>query len=165
MATGEDSLPQLKLKNQICHALYSATNALVRAYRPLLEPLDLTYPQYLVMLALWEEDEVPIRYLVSATRLDSGTLTPILKRLEQKGLISRGRAASDERQRVIRVTERGWKRREEAATVPHALLCETEMTADQALELKALAETLYRELTADSKKEKTVDNGIKYETE
>jgi DNA-binding MarR family transcriptional regulator len=141
------AMPQLKLTNQVCHALYSATNALIRAYRPLLEPLDLTYPQYLVMLALWEEDGVPIRHLVDHTHLDSGTLTPILKRLEQKGLLIRGRADTDERRKAIRLTENGWILRHQAADVPAKLICETEMTADQALELKALAETLYLQLS------------------
>ena len=74
---------KLKLENQICHSLYSATNALVRAYRPLLEKIELTYPQYLVMLALWQEDRVMIKNLVERTRFDAGTLTPILKRLQK----------------------------------------------------------------------------------
>lgn len=141
--------PQLKLTNQICHSLYTATNALVRAYRPLLEPLDLTYPQYLVMLALWEEDDVPIKHLVEATRLDSGTLTPILKRLEQKQLIAQVKSDGDKRQRMIRVTEEGWQRRAAAAQVPEQLIGQTEMTAEQALELKALSELLYRQLVDD----------------
>lgn len=72
----------LHLRNQICLALYSAGNALSRAYRPLLEPLDLTYPQYLVMLALWEEDRVSVTAICERTRLDTGTVTPLLKRLE-----------------------------------------------------------------------------------
>lgn len=146
MTDTTNTLPQLKLTNQICHALYSATNALIRAYRPLLEPLDLTYPQYLVMLSLWEEDGIPIRNLVHHTRLDSGTLTPILKRLEQKGLLIRGRADTDERRKTITLTEAGKMLREAAADVPAALVCQTDMTADQALELKALAETLYQQL-------------------
>ncbi|WP_127554929.1 MarR family winged helix-turn-helix transcriptional regulator [Saccharospirillum alexandrii] len=146
MTDNADALPQLKLTNQICHALYSATNALIRAYRPLLEPLDLTYPQYLVMLSLWEEDSVPIRNLVHHTRLDSGTLTPILKRLEQKGLLIRGRAATDERSKTITLTDAGLALKQQAADVPAALVCQTDMTADQALELKALAETLYQQL-------------------
>lgn len=146
MTDNADTLPQLKLTNQICHALYSATNALIRAYRPLLEPLDLTYPQYLVMLALWEEDGVPIRDLVNHTRLDSGTLTPILKRLEQKGLLIRGRADTDERRKTITLTDTGLALRVRASGVPAALVCQTDMTAEQALELKALAETLYQHL-------------------
>ena len=146
MSVKHADYPQLKLTNQICHSLYSATNALVRAYRPLLDPLDLTYPQYLVMLALWEEDDVPIKRLVDTTRFDSGTLTPILKRLEQKRLIQLVKADGDKRQRLIRVTETGWQRREQAANVPEELICRTEMTAEQALELKALSELLYRQL-------------------
>lgn len=141
-----DALPQLKLTNQICHTLYSASNALVRAYRPILEPLGLTYPQYLVMLSLWETDGVPIRNLVQHTRLDSGTLTPILKRLEQKGLLIRGRTETDERRKTITLTGAGRALRMQAADIPSALMGQTDMTEEQALELKALAETLYRQL-------------------
>lgn len=141
-----DALPQLKLTNQICHTLYSASNALVRAYRPILKPLGLTYPQYLVMLSLWEADGVPIRNLVQHTRLDSGTLTPILKRLEQKGLLIRGRTETDERRKTITLTGAGRALRMQAADIPSALMGQTDMTEEQALELKALAETLYRQL-------------------
>ncbi len=77
----------LDLDRQICHSLYSAANALVRAYRPLLERLDLTYPQYLVMMSLWQQDGVSISDLARHTRFDAGTLTPLLRRLQKKGLI------------------------------------------------------------------------------
>lgn len=136
-----------KLSNQICHSLYSASNALIRAYRPLLEPLELTYPQYLVMLALWEDDDIPVKTLVRRTRFDSGSLTPILKRLEQKGLIERRRSPGDERQRVIRLTADGREKQRQAADVPDALLCRTQMSEEQAHQLKALTEMLYRHLT------------------
>src|SRR5512138_1029058 len=105
---------QLMLDNQVCHSLYSAANAVVRAYRPLLEPLGLTYPQYLVMLCLWEQDGVSIVHLSRRTRLDSGTLTPLLKRLEAKGLLVRAQAPDDERQKVIGLTPAGRKLRRAA---------------------------------------------------
>lgn len=136
----------LLLQNQLCHSLYSASNALVRAYRPLLEPLGLTYPQYLVMLALWEADQVAIKQLVSQTRLDSGTLTPILKRLEQKGLVVRRRSASDERQWLIELTEEGRALRQQAEGIPRRLWCMSQMTLEQARALKAAAEELYRQI-------------------
>lgn len=141
------SAPEQRLSNQICHSLYSATNALIRAYRPLLDPLDLTYPQYLVMLALWEDDAVPVKTLVRQTRFDSGSLTPILKRLEQKGLIERRRADGDERQKMIHLTQAGRDKQRQARDVPEALYCRTQMSAEEAKRLKELTETLYKELT------------------
>jgi DNA-binding MarR family transcriptional regulator len=134
---------QLKLENQICHSLYSATNALVRAYRPLLEALELTYPQYLVMMALWEEDAVIIKRLVERTRLDAGTLTPILKRLEQKGIIERQASTVDSRQKVIVVTGDGRALEASAAGIPEALACKIKFSEDEAKMLKLLSEKLY----------------------
>ncbi|MFQ3231419.1 MarR family winged helix-turn-helix transcriptional regulator [Reinekea sp.] len=134
---------QLKLENQICHSLYSATNALIRAYRPLLEVLDLTYPQYLVMLALWDEDNVMIKRLVERTRFDAGTLTPILKRLEQKNIIVRQTSAVDSRQKVIIVTGNGRALEAQAASVPEALACKIKFSEEEAVMLKQLTEKLY----------------------
>ncbi len=136
----------LLLRNQLCHSLYSASNAMVRVYRPLLEPLDLTYPQYLVMLALWEQDAVPIKHLVEATRLDSGTLTPILKRLEHKALISRRKGVEDERQWLIVLTDTGERLREKAREIPLKLFCMTSLTLDQARALKQAAEQIYQDV-------------------
>ncbi|MHA7879212.1 MAG: MarR family winged helix-turn-helix transcriptional regulator [Saccharospirillum sp.] len=146
MAKHTDTPAQLQLSQQICHSLYSATNALVRAYRPLLAAVDLTYPQYLVMLALWEESDVPIKSLVARTRLDSGTLTPILKRLEAKGLVQRVRSRDDERQRLIAVTPAGWARRDACLTIPEQLWCQAQLTETEALTLKTMAERLYQQL-------------------
>ena len=134
---------QLKLENQICHSLYSATNALIRAYRPLLDTLDLTYPQYLVMLALWEEDSVMIKRLVERTRFDAGTLTPILKRLELKDIIKRKKSTTDSRQKVIVVTDFGRSLAAKAATIPEALSCKIKFSAEEAVMLKKLSEKLY----------------------
>lgn len=136
----------LLLRNQLCHSLYSASNALVRAYRPLLAPLELTYPQYLVMLVLWERDGVPIKQLVEDTRLDSGTLTPILKRLENKNLISRRKGAADERQWLIVLTANGTALRERASDIPRQLFCLTSMNLDQARALKQAAEQVYQDV-------------------
>jgi DNA-binding MarR family transcriptional regulator len=136
----------LKLENQICHSLYSATNALIRAYRPLLAELDLTYPQYLVMLALWQEDGVMIKRLVERTRFDAGTLTPILQRLEQKALILRTRSQEDSRQKLIVLAKKGRVLSEQALKVPKAIVCELDMTAEEAALLKSLTEKLYHQL-------------------
>lgn len=138
--------PSLRLKDQICHSLYSATNALVRAYRPLLDRLELTYPQYLVMMALWEKDQVQVKNLVERTRFDAGTLTPILKRLEQKQLLKRGASKEDGRQKVITLTQAGTELEQEALQVPEQLMCHVDMTLSEARELKALSEKLYLQL-------------------
>src|SRR4051794_39719224 len=96
-----------RMDEQPCFAVYSTVNAITRAYRPLLEPLDLTYPQYVAMMLLWERDEVDLRTLAERARLDPATLTPIVRRLEQKGLLQRGRSIVDERRLVITVTPQG----------------------------------------------------------
>lgn len=112
----------LRLDNQICFAVYSAAHAFNRFYKPLLERLGLTYPQYLVMLALWERDGVPLKDIGERLFLDSGTLTPLLKRLEAAQLIKRTRGTEDERQVMIALTPQGHALKEKARTVPLSLL-------------------------------------------
>jgi DNA-binding MarR family transcriptional regulator len=112
----------LRLDNQICFAVYSAAHAFTRFYKPLLERLGLTYPQYLVMLALWERDGVPLKDIGERLFLDSGTLTPLLKRLEAAQLIKRTRGTEDERQVMIALTAQGHALKEKARTVPSSLL-------------------------------------------
>src|SRR5258707_15515449 len=98
MARKQSALDPQRLDNQICFAVYSTAHALNRVYKPLLDPLGLTYPQYLVMLVLWEVDGLTVKQIGQRLRLDSGTLTPLLKRLQAAGLVRRERDASDERQ-------------------------------------------------------------------
>lgn len=136
-------IPALKLKNQICHSLYSATNALIRAYRPLLDQLGLTYAQYLVMLALWDEDTVIIKNLVQRTRFDAGTLTPILKRLESKALVTIAKSSGDSRQKVIVLTPQGKALADRARKTPDNITGQIAMAPEDAQQLKALAEQLY----------------------
>ena len=112
-----------KLSDQLCFAAYSFTHALNRAYRPLLEPLGLTYPQYLVMLVLWEDDGQTVKEIGERLKLDSGTLTPLLKRLETIGYLTRRRGRQDERQVIIHLTDEGRALSEKAAEVPVALGC------------------------------------------
>lgn len=132
----------LRLDQQICFPLYAASNALTRAYRPVLAPLDLTYPQYLVMLVLWERDGLSVGELGQRLRLDSGTLTPLLKRMEAAGLLTRRRAADDERRVEIALTEAGRALREQAKAVPPQMLCAMGMTQDDLKSLKAGLEAL-----------------------
>ena len=141
-----NSPQQLRLENQLCFALYSATNAMIRAYRPWLEQLDLTYPQYLALLVLWQEDGVSVKQLGEQLHLDSGTLTPLLKRLEAKGLVTRGRRENDERVRVLVLTEAGQALRQQASGIPEAMRCQLSLTDDALLQLKLGCETLSREL-------------------
>src|SRR6266481_1189975 len=112
----------LLLGNQLCFAVYSTAHAFNRFYKPLLDRLGLTYPQYLVMLVLWERDGVPVKDIGERLFLDSGTLTPLLKRLEAAELIKRTRSTKDERQVLIALTPQGQALREKARAVPQAIL-------------------------------------------
>ncbi|HEY1231193.1 MAG TPA: MarR family transcriptional regulator [Ramlibacter sp.] len=112
----------LRLDNQLCFALYSASLAMTKLYKPLLDELGLTYPQYLAMLALWEEDGLSVSQLGERLRLDSGTLTPLLKRLEAQGLVSRLRAVEDERRVHLMLTAAGRKLRARAEKIPGCIL-------------------------------------------
>lgn len=112
----------LKLDNQLCFAVYSASLAMTRLYKPLLEKLSLTYPQYLVMLVLWEQDGVTVSELGERLFLDSGTLTPLLKRLEAQGQIARLRDVQDERRVRITLTAEGRALRDQAEAIPQCVL-------------------------------------------
>jgi MarR family transcriptional regulator, organic hydroperoxide resistance regulator len=112
----------LRLDNQICFAIYSAGHAFNRVYKPLLDRLGLTYPQYLVMLVLWEKDGVPLKDIGGRLFLDSGTLTPLLKRLEAAQLIKRTRSKEDERQVLIALTPQGQALKDRARAVPQSVL-------------------------------------------
>lgn len=142
------SFEALRLDHQVCRSLYSASNALIRAYRPLLEPLGLTYPQYLVMLALWEQDQVSVGHLAERTRLDPGTLTPLLKRMAAKGLLLRARARDDERRRVIALTRAGHALREAARDIPERIACASGLDHEDGMRLFELAERLHAHLSA-----------------
>jgi MarR family transcriptional regulator, organic hydroperoxide resistance regulator len=113
----------LALDNQLCFALYSASLAMTKTYKPLLDRLGLTYPQYLVMLVLWQQDNVLIKTIGEQLFLDSGTLTPLLKRLEAAGLVVRTRDSIDERQVRITLTKEGRGLKKKAQDVPHQVLC------------------------------------------
>ncbi|HEX6956936.1 MAG TPA: MarR family transcriptional regulator [Ferrovibrio sp.] len=113
----------IKLDQQLCFALYAASNAMTRLYRDRLEPLGLTYPQYLVMLVLWEKDGLTVKAIGERLHLDSGTLTPMLKRMEQSGLISRARDAADERQVTISLTPGGRALEARVAAMQRDMAC------------------------------------------
>ncbi|MEU3244467.1 MULTISPECIES: MarR family winged helix-turn-helix transcriptional regulator [unclassified Streptomyces] len=135
----------LLLDDQLCFALYAASRAVTARYRPLLDELDLTYPQYLVMLVLWEQDSITVRDLGNALQLESSTLSPLLKRLEAAGLLRRERRAEDERSVAIRLTDAGARLQEQADSVPLAIGDAMGLTPEQ----DATAKHLLRLLTAN----------------
>ena len=132
----------LKLDNQLCFAVYSASLAMTRLYKPLLEKLSLTYPQYLVMLALWETDGPTVSELGERLSLDSGTLTPLLKRLETNGLVARLRDVADERRVHITLTAAGRKLKARAASVPGCLLSASQCSISELVGLTKQLQTL-----------------------
>ena len=116
------AIDPLLLGNQICFAVYSTAHAFNRFYKPLLDKLGLTYPQYLVMMVLWERDGIPVKDIGEKLFLDSGTLTPLLKRMEAGDLIKRTRSTEDERQVLIALTPKGQALKEKARAVPEGIL-------------------------------------------
>jgi len=138
--------PDLMIENQVCFSLYSAANAIIRAYRPMLKSLDLTYPQYLVMIVLWQYDGINVKALGNKLHLDSGTLTPLLKRLESKQLLSRVRGEKDERVREIYLTEQGKQLKAQAEKVPNQMLCKSKLPIDELLTLKTGCDKIYENL-------------------
>ena len=126
----------LLLGNQLCFAVYSTAHAFNRVYKPMLDRLGLTYPQYLVMLVLWERDDVPVKEIGERLFLDSGTLTPLLKRLEAARLIKRTRSKHDERQVLIALTAQGEALREKAKMLPEAILAASACSIDELAALK-----------------------------
>ncbi|MEQ8094274.1 MarR family transcriptional regulator [Xanthomonas hortorum] len=132
----------LQLDNQLCFALYSANLAMQKLYRGLLKALDLTYPQYLVMLVLWETDGRSVSEIGERLYLDSATLTPLLKRLQAAGLVTRTRAVSDERQVIIGLTDAGRALRGKAGAVPEQVFCASACSLDELRQLKQELEKL-----------------------
>jgi DNA-binding MarR family transcriptional regulator len=124
------------LGDLLCFAIYSTSLAMAKVYRPLLNKLGVTYPQYLVLVALWHQDEMTVSEIGSHLFLDSATLTPLLKRMEAAGLISRQRSARDERQVIISLTQAGRDMRKEAAGIMSSILCATQCSKEEALALK-----------------------------
>jgi DNA-binding MarR family transcriptional regulator len=136
-ATPSDASP-LRLDRQLCFAVYSTAHAFNRFYRPLLEALGITYPQYLALMALWEEDGLSVTAIGKRLWLDSGTLTPLLKRLEGLGLVTRRRAEADERQVIVALTEKGHAMEAEAANFPAMILEASNCSAAELDQLRRL---------------------------
>ena len=133
----------LKIENQICFPLYACSKEIVRKYKPFLDELDLTYTQYITMLVLWEKKETNVKELGEQLYLDSGTLTPLLKKLESKGFVSRRRSETDERNLVVTITEAGMSLRERALSIPEKMTCCIKMDPQKS---KQLYDLLYEVL-------------------
>lgn len=137
----------LKLDNQLCFALYVCSKEIIRKYKPLLEPLHLTYTGYIAMLALWEKDDVTVKELGERLTLDSGTLTPLLKKLERLSYIDRIRSSNDERNVHVRLTNQGRALKKEAAHVPEQMICSVNMEREKAIQLWGALHELMNALT------------------
>lgn len=135
----------LALDRQVCFALAVASRSVIALYRPLLEPMGLTHPQYLVMLALWEESPLSVKQLSALLQLDPGTLSPLLKRLESNGYVSRARDSRDERSLAVTLTESGQALRTQALKVPPAIITRLDMPLE---DLEALHKSLTRVIAA-----------------
>ena len=145
--------PELHLDNQLCFSLYRLSRMVTQKYTPLLKPLDITYPQYLVLLVLWQNEEqglnaMSVSQLTTALQLDTGTVTPLLKRMEAKGILSRKRDSVDERIVLVSLCEKGQELREQAKSIPQKLLCKTDLRVEQLGEMKAQLQFLISQINA-----------------
>lgn len=147
LTTAMPEYDNLRLDNQLCFALYAATHAVTRAYRPGLGDVSLTYPQYLVMLVLWEHGAQSVRDLGRRLLLDSGTLTPLLKRLEKSGFVARHRCPDDERVVIVDVTDTGHALRHEVARVQASVACRSGLSRSEFLELRDTLRRLTEAMT------------------
>ncbi len=136
----------LKLENQLCFPLYAASREIIKRYKPFLDTIDLTYTQYITMMVLWERKTLNVKELGECLYLDSGTLTPLLKKMEAKGLLTRARSERDERNLVVQITPVGEALRDAAAGIPESIAKCTTLTPEEAV---ALYSILYKLLRAD----------------
>ncbi|HPR60877.1 MAG TPA: MarR family transcriptional regulator [Prolixibacteraceae bacterium] len=130
---------QLKLENQLCFPVYAASRLIIREYQPLLDKLSITYPQYLVLMVLWENNHLPVNDIAKKLVLNTNTITPLLKRMEQQGLIKRERSEKDERKVIVHLSEQGVALQEEAARIPEELvkrLSDSNLKLDDLVKLK-----------------------------
>lgn len=138
----KENYPELKLENQICFRVYRLNRAITNHYRPFLNELDLTYPQYLVMMALWEKDGIPVNSLSEILKLDTGTLSPLLKRLEATGYIHRKRSKEDERTVIIKLTKVGAGLQKKAIEIPHEMANCLDLLEEEYLSLRETLDSL-----------------------
>lgn len=140
----------LKLDNQLCFVLYAASRVLTKLYQPFLAKLNITYPQYLVMLVLWEHNSLSVGDIGARLYLDSGTLTPLLKRLEASGLITRTRLLTDERKVMVALTPQGIALKKEAASVPRELFCRSGLSVEEFHSVKQNVTVLLKRMSDEN---------------
>lgn len=141
---------QLKLGNQLCFPVYAASRLIIREYQPLLDRLGITYPQYLVLMILWEEDGLPVNDIAKKLILNTNTITPLLKRMEKDGIIRRNRSGEDERKVIVQLTAKGRGLQEDAARIPEQLvarLLKGEQKVDDLVRLKDMLDSMIRSLS------------------
>lgn len=126
----------IKLENQICFSLYATSREVIKLYKPILDKYNLTYTQYLVMIVLWEYDEITVKDIGNKLHLDSGTLTPLLKKLEARGLLARHRAKEDDRMVIVNLQEEGKRLKNEILDVPGEVFCKMNISKEKAELLK-----------------------------
>lgn len=136
----------LLLKNQLCHPIYSASNAIQRAYKKILKKWGITYPQYLILLALWEKDNQSIGSICEATYFDSGTAAPLIQKLHKLNLIQIDHLESDRRTKIISLTKKGIQLKEKMAVVPEEMICLINLKSSEALVLKKMIQELHQSL-------------------
>ena len=145
---------QLKLENQLCFRLYTAARLTMGVYHPYLDPLGITYPQYLVLLVLWEQDKQPVCDIAKKMMLDTNTVTPLLQRMEKSGLINRTRGKEDSRQRIVSLTEKGKAMQEQAKHIPECLSNDVVLKTGDAEEIVKMIPTLDKLIDGLKKMEK-----------
>lgn len=141
---------QLKLENQLCFPVYAASRLITREYQPLLDRLGITYPQYLVLMILWEEDGVPVNDIAKKLILNTNTITPLLKRMEKDGIVKRKRSAEDERKVIVQLTAKGRDLQEGAALIPEQLagrLLQGELNVEDLVRLKEMLDSIIRSIS------------------
>ncbi|MEN1759926.1 MarR family transcriptional regulator [Anoxynatronum sibiricum] len=140
----------LKLDKQLCFPLYACSRQVIRLYKPVLDPLGLTYTQYITLMALWETDHISVKQLGERLFLDSGTLTPLLKKMENQGLVRRERSQEDERVVVIHLTKEGKSMKEKAAEVPQQIVSCVNLNQEDAIQLHRMLHLLLKDLKSDA---------------
>lgn len=151
MFINQKQMDYLKLENQACFPVYALSRVLTAHYKPILDGIDLTYPQYLVMMVLWEHQQLSVKAIGEKLMLDSGTLTPLLKKLENKNLVSRIRAEADERMVIISLTNNGTALKEKAALVPESFMCSLDLSMEEMGSLRDSINTILNRTKQNNK--------------
>jgi MarR family transcriptional regulator, organic hydroperoxide resistance regulator len=139
-----DKYESIKLDNQVCFSLYASSREIIKMYKPFLDKYNLTYTQYVAMLVLWEDEKSTVKDIGKRLHLDSGTLTPLLKKIESMGLVKRYRDVNDDRVVVVELTEEGRMLKEEVLEVPHEMACKINMSREELIDLKKKLDSLLK---------------------